>query len=147
MAGSVLGTTYDNVRVRILGIERNCEAFDYDYGREEPEELKDASGKVTGFGMGSPRAANFSIDMLTEEFEAVEAAARLLGKNLTDCWPFPITCSYWNNVASGAFYQMTADALRVRTLTNCVVNDVSRPHRRGDKKMVVTLKGKATDVA
>jgi len=142
----VLGTTYDNLRIRILGIERVADSFDYSYGRADPEEIKDASGEVVGFGLGSKRAADFTIGLTTEEFEAAEALARVLGKDLTDAWPFPITVSYWNVVKDGNFFKMQANVLRIRTLTNCVISDVSRPHKVGDKKFVVTLKGKATKV-
>lgn len=143
---TVNGVTYDNVRTRILGIERNAESVDYDYGRDEPGDRKDPSGEIVGFGYGSKRSASFTMTFFAEEFEAIEAAARALGKDITDPWPFPVTVSYWDNVKSGDFFVQQANPLHIRTLANAVIYDVSRPHARGAKELVVTVKGKALRV-
>jgi hypothetical protein len=144
---SVNGKTFDNVKLRVMGLRVNAERFDYNYGREASEARYDDAGNIIGVGRGAKKLCDVTMEMLAEYADAIEDIGFVAGRRVDDLWPFPITVEYWNNKQSGKFSVQEADAVHTRALVNCSIEDVSAPHARKDTKLVRTFKMTATDIA
>lgn len=144
---SVDGITYDNVKVRAMVFRLNGERIDFNYGREASEARYDDAGNIIGVGRGAKKLCDVTMELLYENAQKLEDVGFVAGRRVDDLWPFPVTVEYWDNVQSGKFRNMEADAVHTRTLVNCFIEDVSSPHSRKDTKLVKTFKLVATNIA
>jgi hypothetical protein len=139
---------YDCVTIRIMGRTiGGIEGITYDVSESEPEAIyEQGSREPGGIIVGDKQMVDVTVDMTEAAYQVFESPARTVGKSPLDYWPFTITVSYADHIEQGGFVQLKASALHTDTLDQCKLVSVSKPNKRGDKKLTRSLKLKARAV-
>jgi hypothetical protein len=141
--------SFEDVSIIIMGMKiGGIESCDYDDSEDDPEAVYDqGSREPVGMGLGDTQLVDITLEMREDAFTEFAAPAKAVGKSVRDYWPFPIVVAYADKEQDGVFVASKQSALHMDTLDQCKVVSISKPNKRGDKKLIRTFKLKGLKVA